>query len=155
MAHITMARLRSFITLLPLVPRAMLELARARLRLRSLSPRDILALNDHGQAYIGQGDGIRSNIKSSASAARIARVIPAVAQRVPWRADCLVQALAGQRWLNARGTHAHIMIGVDRPGADAFEAHAWLEVDGQVLLGGNISRYATVLRSTPNGHGPI
>ena len=47
---------------------------------------------------------------------------------------CLVQALAG-RWLLLReGYSPELRIGVST--ANGFEAHAWLELEGKVLIGG-------------------
>ena len=66
---------------------------------------------------------------------RAARVIP--------RATCLVQALAAE-WLLARqGSAATVRFGVAR-GDRGFEAHAWLESGGRVILGG-----ATAARFAP------
>jgi hypothetical protein len=66
------------------------------------------------------------------------------AQRVGWavretsrvvpRASCLTQALAAQAMLGRRGLPARLHLGVARPDGD-FEAHAWLESDGAVVVG--------------------
>lgn len=51
---------------------------------------------------------------------------------------CLTQALAA-RWLLARDGHASVLrLGVRRAGT-GIEAHAWLELDGRVVLGGSDS----------------
>lgn len=51
---------------------------------------------------------------------------------------CLTQALAA-RWLLGRaGYAAELKLGARREG-DRFLAHAWLEMDGQVVLGGAAS----------------
>lgn len=76
---------------------------------------------------------------------RVGFIIPRMARRVPWRADCLVQALAGQRWLRAEGIASEIVVGTARNPDGRFEAHAWLRRDGQVILGGDISRFAPLL----------
>ena len=47
---------------------------------------------------------------------------------------CLVQALAGQWLLQREGYAPQLRIGVSK--AEGFEAHAWLELDGNVILGG-------------------
>lgn len=56
-------------------------------------------------------------------------VLRAVANRMPFRSDCLRQCLVlltvARRW----GVEATIRFGVDQ-GAEDFVGHAWLEVDG-------------------------
>ena len=47
---------------------------------------------------------------------------------------CLVQALAGQWMLLREGYPAQLRIGVSK--AEGFEAHAWVELEGKVLIGG-------------------
>jgi hypothetical protein len=73
--------------------------------------------------------------------ARIAWALPKVAALVPWRADCLRQAEAGQRWLLRHDIVAEIRLGVRRDAAGAPEMHAWLIVADQVLTGGEIASY--------------
>lgn len=77
--------------------------------------------------------------------ARIGYVLPRLSKRLPWRSDCLVQAMAGQRWLRASGHSSEIQIGVQNAGADEFGAHAWLLCNGSVVTGGNIAGYAKIL----------
>jgi hypothetical protein len=79
---------------------------------------------------------------------RAAFFIPRMAKRVPWRSDCLVQALAGQAWLAAGGIASEIRVGVGKPDAHLFEAHAWLIAGGHVLLGGDVTRYHPVIAAT-------
>jgi hypothetical protein len=47
---------------------------------------------------------------------------------------CLAQALAGQWLLLGEGYAPELRIGVST--ANGFEAHAWLELEGKVLIGG-------------------
>lgn len=56
-------------------------------------------------------------------------------KRVPWRADCLVQALAARLWLDRSGTAATLRLGARRVDG-AILAHAWLELDGIPVSGG-------------------
>jgi acetylornithine deacetylase/succinyl-diaminopimelate desuccinylase-like protein len=72
---------------------------------------------------------------------RLAWAIEAAAQAVPG-ASCLTQALAAEIMLERSGEHPELKIGVatDR---EAFEAHAWLELDGRPLVGArDLERYA-------------
>jgi hypothetical protein len=59
------------------------------------------------------------------------------ASRVVPRASCLVQSLAAGWLLRKAGHTPQLQIGV-RGGTQDFAAHAWLECDGQVVVGGEI-----------------
>ena len=58
-----------------------------------------------------------------------------VSRTVPG-ATCLTQALAAQILLSRRGCGSRLKIGVARAAAGGLVAHAWLESDGMVVLGG-------------------
>lgn len=58
--------------------------------------------------------------------------------RVPWRADCLVQVIAGAEWLRSRGTRPRTRFGVKLDDSGALAAHAWLTVGEQVVTGGSV-----------------
>ena len=71
---------------------------------------------------------------------------PVAANRIGWAVDitsryipdatCLTQALAAQFLLKRRGVAAELRIGVAKSATGQFEAHAWVESDGQVVIGG-------------------
>ena len=65
---------------------------------------------------------------------RIAWTIRAVSEYVPG-ATCLTQALSGQVLLARRGYPSRLHIGVSKKPRGELEAHAWLECDGQIVLG--------------------
>ena len=68
---------------------------------------------------------------------RLLWAVTAVSQRLLPTRPCLPQALAGQFLLRCWGARpAQLRIGVARNDDGSIEAHAWLERDGQVLLGG-------------------
>lgn len=68
------------------------------------------------------------------------------ASRFVPQASCLTQALALQVLLSRTGNPSSIHIGVARAGRKALEAHAWLECDGRVVIGGGqVDRYAPLL----------
>ena len=79
---------------------------------------------------------------------RVAYAIPRVAARLPWRADCLVQAMAARRWLSAHGIASTIHYGVPRHKAERFEAHAWLTAGDRLVTGGDISGFVPLERQT-------
>lgn len=74
---------------------------------------------------------------------RIAEVVWAVdrvSRRWAETLDCLPRALTVQRMLRRRGTSCRVRLGVAAAGAAAptgpgIRAHAWVERDGQVLIG--------------------
>jgi Transglutaminase-like superfamily len=63
----------------------------------------------------------------------------AVAGRYVPGTTCLSLALAGRMILNRYGYKAHIHIGVAKDDAGSFGAHAWLESEGTIVIGGQES----------------
>jgi len=53
---------------------------------------------------------------------------------VPY-ATCLTQALTTHSVLNRQGASSELKIGVAKDGNGKFEAHAWLEVNGKIIIG--------------------
>jgi hypothetical protein len=68
-------------------------------------------------------------------AARVARLVSVAAHRGPYRANCLRQALVAWWLLGRRGVDTNLVIGV-RKDEQGFAAHAWVELDGDVIIGG-------------------
>lgn len=133
--------------LVALALRAVWELALARLVLHRVTPAKVLRRNAPDAVAVA------SPPSSEAAAQRcdeVAAVISRMALRVPWRADCLVQALAGQRWLRRRSVVSEIVIGTAKDADGKFEAHAWLLHKGTVILGGDITRFQPLLE--PDGN---
>jgi hypothetical protein len=65
---------------------------------------------------------------------RMRWAIAAVAAKVPWRADCLIQVLAADRWLCAFDIAAQAHVGV-RDHDGELAAHSWMTADGVVVTG--------------------
>lgn len=139
----------------PFAPRYMFALsaavylAGARARLHRTSPEDVIALNTAARASSASGRHAGQATDPADLTARVAFFIPRMALRVPWRADCLVQALAGQSWLTANGVVSEIAIGTAKAPDGEFKAHAWLICDGHILLGGDVAQYSPLLRPQP------
>ena len=58
------------------------------------------------------------------------------------RATCLTQALALQALLAREGRKSRVEIGVAKNTIGAFEAHAWVICENQIVMGGSgIARY--------------
>ncbi len=72
-----------------------------------------------------------------ADLARRSWAIAAVAARVPWRSDCLIQAMAADRWLRRDRLETEFFIGVATGADSGFGAHAWLRSGGCVVTGGD------------------
>ncbi len=122
--------------------RAVLELALANRRMASRSIRELLGPGrDREPSAAAQALSERQR----RLVARVAYAVPVMGLRVPWRSDCLVQALAARRWLAGAGIASDICIGVPLPREPDFTAHAWLTAGGTVVTGGDISRYAPLL----------
>lgn len=79
------------------------------------------------------------------SSERIAWAVDVAGKRIPGGRNCLVQALATQVLLDRRRHPAQLRIGVARGPTGEFEAHAWVESEGKVIIGGgDISRFAVL-----------
>lgn len=66
---------------------------------------------------------------------RIAWAVTRASRAVPGAA-CLTQALAAQVLLERHGFPARVQVGVRRSDGAQLLAHAWVESDGRILLGG-------------------
>jgi hypothetical protein len=76
--------------------------------------------------------------RSSFDPGQAAIAIGQVASALPWRADCLVQAIAAQAWLEHQGYEPRMHVGVMKDTGGELRAHAWLELDGRVIVGGRV-----------------
>jgi hypothetical protein len=55
---------------------------------------------------------------------------------LPFFRNCLNRALATQVLLGRRGQQVNLRIGVKRDPEGEFKAHAWIESEGRIVLGG-------------------
>ncbi len=67
---------------------------------------------------------------------RIAWAVHVVGRNVPGTKNCLVQAMATEALLARRGHPSRLRIGVARGRRGQLEAHAWVEGEGRILIGG-------------------
>jgi hypothetical protein len=93
---------------------------------------------------------IARRVSTHVAAQRIAWAVVAVSSYIPI-ATCLTQALAACALLARQGCPAQLRIGVARAADGQLQAHAWVEVDRQVILGGSISGRYTPLARAPRG----
>jgi hypothetical protein len=91
---------------------------------------------------------IESSAYDDAIVREVVRGVRVASRFIP-HASCLTQALAARKLLRDSGQAAELKIGVANSSGD-FEAHAWLEIDGRIVLGKQAmhSRYV-VLESSP------
>jgi hypothetical protein len=73
---------------------------------------------------------------------KLAWIVERASRYVPGARTCLVQALAVQVILARKGYPAGLRLGVSREGAEGIQAHAWVESNGMVVVGGaDLDRY--------------
>jgi hypothetical protein len=116
----------------PVILRAVWELGLARLAIGQKSARDLLE-QPQSPVSLNRADPLLT--------CRVAWAVPRVAARLPWRADCLVQAIAARRWLAHGGVATRLSIGTRSDRTPGFEAHAWLCLDDEVITGGDTSGF--------------
>lgn len=120
--------------------RAWLAVAAYRLALSTLPFRWVRSLS----TFRARPSGVRTG--SSPDLADLTWAVSVVSRRVP-RATCLTQALALQALLAREGRPAELQIGVAKAADGAFEAHAWLESEGRVVIGGgDVERFTPLAR---------
>ena len=66
---------------------------------------------------------------------KIAWAVATASRAVPGGGNCLVRAMATEIILKRYGYASTLKIGVAKPAAGQFAAHAWLESDGVVVIG--------------------
>jgi len=79
----------------------------------------------------------RAEDPDRAPVARIVWAVEAVGRRLFPARPCLPQALAARGLLARRGVPTTLRIGIQKD--EDVDAHAWLERDGEVLIGGETS----------------
>ena len=87
---------------------------------------------------LGQG----TNVSDTAAARAIGAAVRRASRLVP-AATCLPQAFAARVMLERRAVPNDLRFGVAKASNGVLEAHAWIEVDGAVIVGylPDLSRY--------------
>ena len=135
-----MGRLSRFVSLSTrertLLVQATILLALARIGLRTLpfaTLRNILSkLSTIGRR---KGGGVSDNRVGK----QIIWAVDTVGRHLPLIGTCLTQALAAHVLLSRSGFESELRIGVTRDPNGKFLAHAWLEKQGAILIGGDCS----------------
>lgn len=86
--------------------------------------------------------GVESPEALPATPKAVGDAVRAAARAVPF-SHCLVEALAAEAMLRRRGATSCLHLGVRREG-ERLGAHAWVEADGDVVVGAG-----------PSGHAPL
>jgi len=77
---------------------------------------------------------------------QLVRSVDIASRYIPGAGNCLVQALSAQALLARHGHPATVRIGVTHDEENQFKAHAWLESEGKVVIGGpDLDGYAPLL----------
>ena len=66
----------------------------------------------------------------------IAAVVNGLSTRTVWRSTCLIKALATHKMLQKRDIEHKLHFGVTQSAENKLEAHAWLSVENEVIVGG-------------------
>jgi hypothetical protein len=82
----------------------------------------------------------------SAPPEKVAWAVHIASRYVPY-ATCLSQALTVQALLAQEGIHSDLEIGVARDDGSRIKAHAWLEIDGTVIIGAHeLDQYTRLIQ---------
>jgi hypothetical protein len=92
--------------------------------------------------------------KDHSTAEQLAWATTVAGRFVPGGGHCLSQALTLRTFMARRGFPARICYGVREVEGAPFMAHAWVEHDGAVLIGGgNLNRFRQLLAPTESASG--
>ena len=116
---------------------AICELAIARLRLAFSSERRVVE-------WVGRS-GAGSPAREAVDLAALSWALSASARRVPWRADCLVAALAAIRWLRRLHLSPEAFVGVAKTPDGDFAAHAWVCCGDRPVVGATASEFIAII----------
>lgn len=112
-----------------LLARAAIAVSAASAAVAMLPFRKVLGF---GSAPLGRRDGTAPDA--------LVWAVEAAARRLPWRAMCIEKGLATQRMLRRRGIDARLHYGARHSATGKLEAHVWVSVDGETVIGGEEAR---------------
>ena len=84
----------------------------------------------------------------------VSRAVEVASKRVPWRAVCFQQGLALQWMLRRRGFDARLHYGVGYAGSAELQAHVWVTVGDEIVIGAEqvpLVRCVASYPQAPNG----
>lgn len=125
----------------------MLAEALAALALASLA---ISLLPFRKVAAAASRPGRKAAAADSQTVRRVRGSVQAWARRVPWRTVCFQKGLALHWMLRRRGIGSVLLYGARREG-EGLEAHVWVDVDGETVIGGREApSFACLARFPPD-----
>ena len=96
-------------------------------------------------ARVVEGGGRVRRRRGAVEPRRLTRMVEIARTKVPWRAKCFESALCLRVMLRRRGVASTLHYGIGAAEDGALNAHVWLSVGGEVLIGGeNAAQYACV-----------
>lgn len=110
-----------------------------RMALRVLPYRTVQRLLTLGEREASRSTSALAPEALRARRQRIASAVASTGKHLLGDKPCLTQALVAQRLLRRQGYDTDLCIGVTKDGNELL-AHAWLEKDGRVILGGRASQ---------------
>ena len=120
----------------PLLARATLTMCATAIAIRLLPPslwRRFMRATRAGAAATHRAPSISDILRAVNRASRI----------IPGGQNCLVRAFTARVLMARAGLDAQLTLGVSKTEGGDFEAHAWLQHQGRVLIGeGTVERYA-------------
>lgn len=103
----------------------------------------LLAASAAAVAFLPFKTSVRLGSRSLGQARPKADFVPqacwsvrAAASRVPWRAMCFERGLALQWMLRRRGFDARLAYGARLQDSDALDAHVWVLLNDEIVIGG-------------------
>ena len=94
----------------------------------------LLSFNQFKRAYAYTLQVSRPTSYPTQYIADVAWAVRTVAYRLPFALTCLPQALT-VKFLLRRASNLPLHIGVQTAATQGFQAHAWIEKDGQIVIG--------------------
>ena len=80
---------------------------------------------------------------------QVAWAVRAMAHRLPWSAACFDQAIAAQAMLRWRGVPSTMVFGAGWNCSRDLQAHVWVKVGSQAVVGGELAADFTAMASFP------
>jgi hypothetical protein len=124
-----------------LIPEAFFNLTIAWMQVRSMPSKNYLP-------HLGSSNSKPNSIRKYEKSREIAAVINGLSSRTIWTSTCLIKVLAAHKMLERRGISHLLHFGVKRSSDNKMEAHAWLSVSEEVLIGGeNLEEFMEIKKA--------
>ena len=120
---------------------ASIELLLARIRFLTKSAKTIV--DDLRRSQPGSIESAASN---AVDPELLSWAIGVAARYVPWRSDCLIQAMAADRWLRRHNIEPDFFLGVTTDDESRIYAHAWLRYGEITITGPGHEGYVPLIK---------